>query len=147
MLSLTSEYVLQAMIYLAGHVDEWPIPGREIARETGIPPKYLSNILGDLVRIGILDASPGKSGGFRMVRPPESVYLYEVLQPFEPVLTSRRPCPFGNEECSDDDPCIGHDRWKPVREAFTQFVQETSIHDVAVKQSRRRRKVSAKRAK
>ena len=38
MLSLTSEYALRAMIHLAQHVDDWPIPGKDIAEHAGIPP-------------------------------------------------------------------------------------------------------------
>ena len=36
MLTLTSEYALRAMIYLAQHVDKQPITGRQIAEQAGI---------------------------------------------------------------------------------------------------------------
>lgn len=133
MLSLTSEYALRAMICLTRHIDEWPVSGRTIAEEASIPRKYLSSILGDLVRAGLLDSSPGTGGGFRMVRSPKEIMLSEILSPFEPMLANRRPCPFGNEECNDNDPCAGHEQWKKVRETYSRFLQETSVHDVAVK--------------
>ena len=68
-----------------------------------------------------------------MARSAKDIHLYEVLAPFEPVLTNRRPCPFGNVVCSDDAPCAGHERWKTVREAYQRFLSETTVHDVAVK--------------
>lgn len=131
MLSRTGEYALRAMVYLAQNKDRWPIPAPWIARETKISPKYLSSILGLLVRTGVLEASPGRGGGFRMSRPPASVMLVDVLTPFESVLADLRPCPFGNPVCSDDDPCAGHHKWKIVRAAFDDFVQRTSVDDVA----------------
>ena len=70
-----------------------------------------------------------------MTRSPQEIRLFEVLAPFEPVLTNRRPCPFGNVVCGDDDPCAGHDRWKLVREAYQRFLSETTVLDVAVKGS------------
>ncbi len=146
MLSLTGEYALRAMVYLTTHAEDWPIPGKRIAEGAGIPRKYLSAILGDLVRAGILASSPGPGGGFRMARSPKDIRLFEVLAPFEPVLGNRRPCPFGNEECSDDDPCAGHDRWQRVNETYSRFLQETSVYDVSVKRRKRRRSGACKRA-
>ena len=135
------------MVYLAQNNDCWPIPGPRIARETKIPPKYLSSILGALVRSGVLKASPGRGGGFRMTRSPAKVLLVDILTPFESVLADRRPCPFGNPVCSDDDPCSGHDRWKIVRGAYDDFVQRTSIEDVATNSSSRPAKRKKKRAR
>ncbi len=145
MLSLTSEYALRAMVYLARHADDWPIPGRRIAQEAGIPSKYLSSVLGDLVRAGILAASPGRRGGFRMVRAPETVPLYDILVLFESTLKSRRPCPFGNAVCSDENPCGGHDQWKRVQQAFSLFLRDTSVRDVAAGSNGRGRKAGRKR--
>ena len=133
MLSLTSEYALRAIVVLAASADGAPISGQRIAETSGVPRKYLSKILADLVRAGVLQATRGKSGGFRFARAPRDIRLHQVLEPFEPVLTSRRPCPFGNVVCSDDAPCSGHDRWKKVRQAYQKFLLETTIQDVAAK--------------
>jgi Rrf2 family protein len=135
MLTLTSEYALRALIYLAQHTGAWPIPGRQIALHAEVPPKYLSKILRDLVRCGVLDSSPGKTGGFRLRRPANETTLFEVLAPFEPFDRGR--CPFGNKECSDDDPCLAHVRWKQVVETERRFLQQTSISEVAIREPRR----------
>jgi len=135
MLSRTSEYALRAMVYLVRHVDDLPVSRRQIADETGIPSKYLSNILSALVRAGVLQSSPGIGGGFALVRSPDEISLQSILEPFEPVLGPSRECPFGNEICSDDDPCAGHDRWKFVKETYTQFLQDSTIHDVSVRRA------------
>jgi len=143
MLTLTSEYALRALIYLAQHADAWPIPGRQIAERAEIPPKYLSKILGDLVRFRVLDSSPGKTGGFRLRREAQVTMLYEVLAPFEQF--DRRRCPFGNKACSDDDPCLAHRRWKQVVDTERRFLRETSIHEVAVRERRSRRNGSKRK--
>lgn len=147
MISLTSEYALQAMIHLAQHVDDWPIVGRKIAEETGIPRKYLAAILRDLVRVHVLKSSPGAGGGFRLARSAKDIRLSEVLAPFEPILANRRPCPFGKEICSDDDPCAGHDEWKRVRETYGRFLEENSVYDVAFMRRKRRAATESRRTK
>jgi Rrf2 family protein len=139
MLTLTSEYALRALIYLTQHAQEWPIPGRRIAEGAEIPAKYLSKVLGDLVRCGVLDSSPGKHGGFRLRRSPKETRLFDVLAPFEQF--ERKRCPFGNQACSEENPCFAHHRWKRVLDAERRFLQETSVHDVtqSVDGSRRSR--------
>ena len=145
MVSRTGEYALRAVVYLAQNEDSWPIPGPRIARETKIPRTYLSSILGALVRTRVLEASPGRGGGFRMRRPPRKVLLVDVLAPFESVLADRRPCPFGNPDCGDADPCAGHHRWKSVRKAYYDFVQRTSVQEVSVNSPSRSVKRKKKR--
>jgi Rrf2 family protein len=147
MISRTSEYALQAMIHLARHVDDWPIPGRSIADVTGVPRKYLAAILGELVRAGVLESSPGMGGGFRLAKSAKEIRLIDVLHSFEPILANRRPCPFGKEICSDDDPCAGHEEWKRVRETYQRFLEKNSVHDVAFMRKKRRGSASPRREK
>lgn len=147
MFSQTSEYALRAMIYLAQHVDDWPIAGRKIAEETSIPRKYLSAILGDLVRAGILQSYRGSGGGFRMARAAKDIRLSEVFAPFEPILATRRPCPFGKPECSDHDLCAGHERWQRMRETYSRYLETTSVFDVTFHRRDRRASSSRKRTK
>ncbi|MFQ5491574.1 MAG: RrF2 family transcriptional regulator [Phycisphaerae bacterium] len=147
MISRTSEYALRAMVHLAQHFDDWPISGRKIAEATGIPRQYLAAILGDLVRAQVLESSPGTGGGFCLARPAKDIRLSEVFAPFEPILANRRPCPFGQDVCSDDDPCSGHDEWKRVRETYERFLEKNSIHDVAFKPRKRRAAPAPRRTK
>ena len=118
------------MIYLVQHEADWPVVGKEIAEATKIPAKYLSKILGDLVRIGVLESTPGRHGGFRLLRSSKKTKLYEVLAPFE--MLERKRCPFGNQECSDEMPCLAHNRWKKVITTHKRFLNHTSIYDVSV---------------
>jgi len=131
MISLTGEYALRATVFLARHRGESPIPGPRIADQAGIPRKYLSAILADLVRAGLLEGTRGKSGGFRLNRPAKRIRLADILRPFEPVNSQRRTCPFGNTVCSDTNPCGAHERWKGVKAALEEFLKETTLEDVS----------------
>lgn len=145
MLSRTSQYALRALIYLTQHEDAWPISGTHIAEEIGVPAKYLSKVLGDLVRCGVLEASPGRTGGFRLSRAPERTFLIDVLTPFEHF--DRRECPFGNHICSDERPCAAHDNWKKVVTAQQSFLRDTSVRDIAFDARKARRSRAAPKRK
>jgi Rrf2 family protein len=140
MLTRTGEYALRALIHLTRNEKDWPIAGRQIAEQAGIPAKYLSTILSQLVRTKVLTSARGLRGGFRLVRPTRKTFLFEILEPFEPVLTLDRPCPFGNTTCSDDDPCLGHEAWQGVREGYYRFLRKTSIFDVSIGQEKKKRR-------
>lgn len=142
MLNLTGQYALQALIVVANESRDAFVSGPRIADCTGIPPKYLSTILRELVRHRVLDSTRGKGGGFQLARPADQILLHEALEPFEPILSSRRPCPFGQATCGDDDPCSGHDRWTKVRAAYDGFVNSTTLQDVAGEKKKRRKKRS-----
>lgn len=134
MLTLTSQYALQALMHLARHGDGQPRTSRQIAEETGIPAKYLAFILGSLTHAGILQSSRGKNGGFYLNLPPRKICLYDIVIPFEPGIRAKRTCPFGNKECSDADPCRAHFDWKRVIESEERFLRRKTLHDVSLKQ-------------
>lgn len=133
MISITGEYALRAMVYLARNPESWPIPGPRIAEAAGVPRKYLSTILASLVRAGLLEGTRGKSGGFQIAKPIHAISLARIVGPFEPVHVHRNTCPFGNKICSDRVPCAAHERWKEVNSAFMRFLEETTLQDVAAK--------------
>lgn len=143
MLTRTGEYALRAMIYLVQHEEDWPVVGKEIADATKVPAKYLSKILGDLVRIGVLESTPGRHGGFRLLRSSRKTKLYDILAPFE--MLERSQCPFGHQECNDENPCLAHDRWKKVTTTHKRFLNDTSIHDVSVAKPVRSRRAARKK--
>ncbi len=129
MLSRSSEYALRALIYLTDHQDELPISGQQIAEDLAIPRKYLSKILSDLTRTGLLKATRGKCGGFDFAKPPNKATLLEVVSPFE--RFDLRRCPFGNAQCGDDDPCLAHEGWKKVVQAEQLFLQKTALSKIS----------------
>ena len=130
MFSRTSEYALRSTIYLAQHAADWPIPGRCIAEQVGIPAKYLGKVLTDLVRARVLDASPGKTGGYWLRRTARQTSLYDVVAPFE--AFDRERCAFGNQDCGDKNPCLAHKGWQKVVDVQRRFLKQTSIFAVAV---------------
>lgn len=129
MMSLTSEYALRAVVYIAQNEECWPLAGNEIATASGVPSKYLAKILGDLVRHGVLDARRGRGGGFSLAHGARETPLWEVLAPFE--RFKRTQCPFEDQACPDVSPCAAHPQWEKVIHAYHGFLKDTTIHAIA----------------
>lgn len=129
MLSLTGEYAMRAIIYIARNVQQCPLSGARIASETAIPRKYLAKVLTDLVRSNVLRSSPGRNGGFSLRRTPKKTTLHHVLAPF--LQLERKQCVFGITKCSPSLPCAAHAKWKTVLDGERRFLRETTVYDVS----------------
>ena len=131
MLSMTAQYALRAFVYIAGQGDKDPVLAKEIAAKTGVPSHYLSRILRDAVRAGLLESTRGVGGGFRLARPRNKLYLSEILAPFDDIL-NRSNCPFGQPRCNDRNPCGFHEYWKPIAVAYRNMLEDTTLDTIGV---------------
>lgn len=129
MLSQTAQYALRAMVYIAQRGENGPVLAKEIAEKTFVPRQYLSTILREAVRSGLLKSTRGKGGGYQLAKAAHETRLQDVLRPFDDIA-ARRGCPFGQAECSDLNPCVFHEHWKPVSAAFQDMLDGTTLHDM-----------------
>lgn len=129
MVSRTEEYALRAAVCLASRYGEGSVRARDMAQTTGIPANYLSKILHQLAKAGVVISERGRTGGFRLAAPPAAVVLASVVAPFEPQVQRTR-CLLGLPECSDSNPCGAHDKWRAIKEATLQFLEGTTLADV-----------------
>lgn len=93
MFSLTVEYALRAVVYLAGLKDEGRTSG-QIAAITQVPPAYLSKVLKGLSEASILNSQRGIGGGFTLAKSPEQLTILEVVNAVDPIRRIRT-CPLG----------------------------------------------------
>lgn len=130
MLNQTAEYALRTAVLLAEH-QEAPVALRaaDLAAQLGIPANYLSKILHQLARDGVLESQRGKAGGFRLARPAARIRLAEVVRPFDEIDT-RRTCLLGRAVCSDAAPCQAHARWKAIGTSLAEFFGHTTLAEM-----------------
>jgi Rrf2 family protein len=95
-ISQTAEYALRAVVWLAREPNT-SLGTAHIAKATKVPAGYLSRVLQGLARAGLLESSPGRSGGFRLARPPQAISVLDVVNAVDPVQRIAR-CPLGLAE-------------------------------------------------
>jgi Rrf2 family protein len=103
--------------------------GRELADNTGVPASYLSKILLVLNRAGLIEATRGTGGGYRLSRPAEEITLWEIVDPVDDVGRLEE-CIMGLNECSEQNPCSMHDWWKRVRDDYVAMLRRTKLSEV-----------------
>jgi Rrf2 family nitric oxide-sensitive transcriptional repressor len=105
--------------------------GRELAKRAGIAPNYLSKILWTLGTAGLIDATRGSSGGYRLRKNPEEIHLIEVVKLFEKSQQWAACFLGGGRECSDSSPCSAHETWNQVGKAYMCFLESTTIAQIS----------------
>ena len=131
MLSVTSQYALRALTQLAKIKDEPIMLGKELAEKAEIPPNYLAKILLLLKNAGLLGTARGSRGGYWLIREPQSIRLIDIVLLFDQ-SANPQPCILGQkEQCSEDLPCSAHQRWQQIRTAYLEFLESTTIADLA----------------
>lgn len=76
-------YAVRALVLLATHGGV-RLSSARIARESGVPHKYLESILNILRHAGFVTSSKGPSGGYALSSDPSTIRLAAVLDTLEP---------------------------------------------------------------
>lgn len=84
MLSQTVEYALRAAVHLADHAPE-PRTTQQIAEATKVPQAYLSKILQQLNRGGLVHSQRGSGGGITLAKATSQITILEVVSAVEPI--------------------------------------------------------------
>ena len=82
-LSQGVEWGLHCTALVAQAPDGIAVSRRLLSEHYGLPEAYLAKHLQALVRAGILSATPGPRGGFRLARPYEQITVLEIVEAIE----------------------------------------------------------------
>ncbi len=129
-LSRTSQYAVQALIYIATRPPGEPVLNRDIAERLNVPAAYLAKILQNLCKHGVLDSFRGRLGGFCLREGMQKTTLMQVLLLTEgPDFT--KSCILGLKECSDATACPLHGKWMPVKNKIIALLSGMSLDELA----------------
>lgn len=128
MLNQSSQHAVRAMAKLAESGGQW-VRAKDLAETADVPFHYLAKLLGQLVRVGILDATRGKHGGYRLAKPAAEITLFEVIDTIEPI-SGPRQCLLSRRDCDSESPCGIHDKWSVVLRQVYDFLENTTLADV-----------------
>jgi Rrf2 family protein len=106
-LSERVEWALHCTWTLAAAPAAGPLSTRRLAEFYDLPAPYLAKVLNSLVRAGVLTATTGPRGGFRLARPATEITAAEVLEAVEgrgqlfscTEIRQRGPAPITGSAC------------------------------------------------
>ncbi|NLY00110.1 MAG: Rrf2 family transcriptional regulator [Rhodopirellula sp.] len=133
MLSATAQHAVRALAHMAHLQEGESVLGRELAKSAGIPANFLAKIMLTLRNSGIVDATRGMGGGYRLLKRPREITLMEVVELFDGI-NARPGCFLGEKHaCNDQEACSAHAGWKVVCETYLRYMTTTTIADIGLK--------------
>lgn len=131
-ISTRSEYGVRLLIVLARAGDAGPLSLNQVARAEKLPHDYLEQLVGDLRRAGLLTASRGQSGGYRLGRSAEEISVADVVRAVEGSVMEM-PCAGTAtlEACDRPQPCSVHDVYQRLFESVDGALASSTLAELA----------------
>lgn len=121
-----TDYAIKAICFMAENGKEIT-PVSELVQKLKIPRPFLRKILQALNKKGVLISFKGKSGGFKLRRKPQSIFITDLIEVFQgPVKLNK--CIFKKKLCSSVDRCILREK---IGEIEQRVVSELRLITVA----------------
>ncbi len=131
MFTKACEYAIRACVVVAQHsINNNRASLKKIARAINSPEAFTAKILQKLVKHDIIFSVQGSRGGFEI----DSATLKQLtLKNIVDAIDGNETylaCVLGLEDCSDNNPCPAHKKYKVIKDQFIDMIQTTTILDM-----------------
>lgn len=133
MLSQKTRYAIRAMQHLADNYGEGPVQLATIADSQKIPAKFLTVILSELTRSGLVESQRGRDGGYWLAIPPIDITYGDLIRHMRGSL-ALVPCAsrYAHEKCQnclEESACRTRALMLDVRDRTAQILDGIRLAD------------------
>ncbi|MBA7563044.1 HTH-type transcriptional regulator CymR [subsurface metagenome] len=132
-LSTKGRYGTRALMDIALHREEGPVPLKNIAEREQISLPYLEHLIAPLIEGGIIRSARGVGGGVSLIKSPQEIELSEVIGLLEGSLAPVK-CVTDPSVCSRSEFCVTRDIWSELKAAMDGVLQSTTLQDLVERQ-------------
>jgi len=129
-LTRAADYAVRVMIHMAGLPPGTRTSRTELANAAGCPDQFLSKVLQDLTRAGLVVSHRGNTGGFELPTVRGAASVLEVVEAVEGPLRLN-VCLTHDHACERQQWCPAHTMWAKAQEALTGVLRNTTISELA----------------
>jgi len=140
-LTTKGRYAVTAMLDLAVHATESPVPLADISQRQGISLSYLEQLFARLRKEGLVDSARGPGGGYRLSRAASEITVVQVISAIDETVEATRCGGLAN--CQGGEPCLTHELWSDLsRQIYdflsginlAQLVERRGVKEVVIRQ-------------
>ncbi len=140
-LTTKGRYAVTAMLDLAVHAVNSPVPLADISQRQGISLSYLEQLFARLRKEGLVDSARGPGGGYKLSRSAAEISVVQVISAIDETVEATRCGGLAN--CQDGEPCLTHELWTDLsRQIYdflsginlAQLVERREVKEVVVRQ-------------
>lgn len=131
MISTRGRYSIRILLDIAEHSTGDYIPMKEVAERQGISLKYIEKMMPDLKKGGLVDSTHGIRGGYRLLKTPEDITLFEILTLAEGDLAPVACLQKDSAVCERSAECKTLPIWEKYYELTKNYFSGITLADVA----------------
>lgn len=124
-LTRRGDYAIRAMLLLARQTDD-VLSGGEIARQTDIPERLVTQVMGQLVRAGLVRARLGRRGGYWLADATANISILAIVEAVEGDARRSR-CVLSGAPCDEKRRCQVHDVFGSAQEALISRLADATL--------------------
>jgi Rrf2 family iron-sulfur cluster assembly transcriptional regulator len=129
-LTRAADYAVRVMIHLAGLPAGARTSRTELAVAAGCPEQFLSKVLQNLTRAGLVISHRGNTGGFELPELHRHASVLEVIEAVEGPI-HLNICLQQDNACDRQSWCPAHLVWARAQQAMADVLRNTSISELA----------------
>lgn len=127
---LTSKgrYAVTAMLDVALHSQDGPVPLADISIRQGISLSYLEQLFARLRKNGLVASVRGPGGGYLLGKTPGEISIGSVISAVDESVDATR-CQ-GKEECQGGSRCLTHVLWRDLSDRISSFLNNITLAEL-----------------
>jgi Rrf2 family iron-sulfur cluster assembly transcriptional regulator len=129
MFSNSTKYAIRAIVQIMETADTGKSTVADLAAELDIPQAYLSKILQQLAKSGVISSTKGRGGGFYLTKDNLNRPLIDIVVCIDGQNVFDQ-CILGLSKCSDKDPCALHPQFKEFKKGLENSICVESVKDL-----------------
>lgn len=122
----TSQYAIRILSYIAKDDSEHLPNAKGLSERLGIPYKFLTKIMAQLVKAEYILSVRGREGGYKLAKPASSISVMDILEQFHDPVTYKQ-CILGIGACENENKCALHDQWAEPKKRIRKMFEETTL--------------------
>ena len=127
-----TDYAVRVVLALAKRGEGVRLSSTAIQQEMLIPKAFMTRIVAQLAREGLVNAFPGRDGGLMLPRPASQITLKDVVEVFEgPILLSECMQATDEDDCPFQASCPVRSKWGRVQTAMIREMASITFESLA----------------
>jgi Rrf2 family protein len=115
---------------MADQKDSKLMNATELAEILYIPYKFLTKIMTELVKAGLVVSIRGREGGYKFKKKTSEIMVSDILDIFNDSVKDEQ-CVLGIGFCNGMCKCALHDQWMEPKHLLQKMFRESSLEDIA----------------
>ena len=129
-ISTRGRYGIRMLLDIAAHQENGYVAMKDIAKRQQFSKKYADQIALQLCQAGILQASRGRTGGYKLIARAKDITVLEVLQVLEGSLAPVQCLETDENVCERCEFCMTLPLWKDFYTRMTEYLKSVTIQSL-----------------